>query len=110
MDQKRPTREEWIALRVEAAMAHLMQVPVCPECGHMEYDDTVISRVAYGYMETRVTRCEHPWHLVPLCEGVPWLMAIGLPNRPDIDAKIIRDMQGRVLAFALKEKLLPIEA
>lgn len=102
----RPTREQWIALRIEAAMVALAKLTECPDCHRRDMHESVTKREAFGYFETRVTHCTHPWHLVPLCGGDPWLLAIGLPNEPNIPHLNVKDMQERALEYALRERLL----
>lgn len=102
---ERPTREEFIADKIEKAMAHLMSVKACPDCHHTEHSNTEL-----GYNDNHnMMRCTHIWHAVPRCEGDPWMMAIGLPNQVGTQAgeglRNVQSMQARALEYAIREKL-----
>lgn len=102
---QRPSREEYIANRVYNAMAHLTTLTACPDCGHTDHADVFLGRNS----DHNPMQCYHIWHCVPTCEGDPWMMAIGLPNRLGTDTgdglQRTQDMQRRALRYAIMEKL-----
>jgi uncharacterized protein YbaR (Trm112 family) len=100
----RPSREEYVADRIERAMKHLMSVSACPDCKHTEHEHSELGRDDHH----QIMRCTHIWHCVPLCEGDPWMMAIGLPNclwtQTGEGLRNVQSMQRRALEYAIREK------
>lgn len=90
-------------------MKFLMDMEKCPDCEVVDRSrpKCVLNGTdAFGGRTTSC--CTHPWHLTPLCEGDPWLMAIGLPNKINFDGRSIEGMQKRTLDYALRKNIYQI--
>lgn len=98
-----PTREEYIADKIRAAMTKLLTFSVCPECGQVANDNVIGSR--QDFMDVITVFCHHPFHTIEWIDGDPNLLVIGLPNHPNFDSGWVKRMQESAYHYAIREKL-----